>query len=229
MKAISACHARGGRALIGVLANTVRTGEIHEWFAAPGVKTGRGPSRQAPLGVAMELARVGQVEARICVWIGPRCWPHPPALARASTTLLGQSIFVHPANRDERLWAIDLALRSPGVAVVVADGSRLTLKETRRLQLAAEAGDTLGLLLRPPHEIKELSAARTRWCVTPAPSANPDQRWMVELLRCKGLRPTSEARRWAAQRSHATGNVSVAPDVADRPHHAAVAPLRRAL
>jgi protein ImuA len=114
--------------------------------------------------------------------------------------------------------------------VVVADGSRLTLNETRRLQLAAEAGGALGLLLRPAHEIQELSAARTRWRVGPALSADSDQRWTVDLLRCKGLRPTeSGARRWAVQRSHATGDVRVAPEAADRPLSAADAPRRRAL
>jgi hypothetical protein len=141
---------------------------------------------------------------------------------------LHHSLFVHPANDAERTWVIDLALRSPGVAVVVADAPGLTFAQSRRLQLAAEAGGTLGLLLRPPWERREPSVARTRWVVTPAPSINADQRWTVELLRCKGVQPTSgEARRWTVQRSHATSNVCVAPDAPDRSPEAEPATQRR--
>ena len=40
----------------------------------------------------------------------------------------------------------------------VADASGLDMGSSRRLQLAAESGGVLGLLVRPPWEVKELSA-----------------------------------------------------------------------
>ena len=52
------------------------------------------------------------------------------------------------AARDE-LWALDQALRCPGVSAVWTWIDRLDPPAFRRLQLAAETGRTLGLLVRP--------------------------------------------------------------------------------
>ncbi len=249
-EAVEACILRGrgrgrgqgrefrGRA-VGSFGRALQTGCVHEWFGGDGEENGAAGavsrrSWRAPVGMVLETARAvieTADSAPLCVWIGRRCWPNPVAMARASPTLLQRSIFVEPVGRDEKVWAIDLALRSGGAAAVIADASRLSLTESRRLQLAAEAGGALGLLLRPSWEMGELSAARTRWRLSPAISADSDQRWMVELLRCKGLRPSEgEARRWSVRRSHATGDVSVAPDAAHRsPQTEIVAPRRRAL
>ncbi|MEX2213790.1 MAG: hypothetical protein WD768_06670 [Phycisphaeraceae bacterium] len=86
------------------------------------------------------------------------------------TSLLSRSLFIDPPDRAARLWAIELSLRSPAVALVIADGSLLDMSATRKLQLAAEAGLRAGaggiaLLARPPHEQGEISAAVTRWTV----------------------------------------------------------------
>ena len=91
-----------------------------------------------------------------------------------------------------RLWAVDRAAGGPGVAVVVADGSRLDMAATRRLQLAAESGSALVLCARPPREIDHLSAATTRWRVRCASSPDKIPRWDVELLRCKGMGPDGQ-------------------------------------
>jgi hypothetical protein len=82
--------------------------------------------------------------------------------------LLDRSLFVAPdgsSSRREageqfskRLWAIDTALRCPGVTAVVADGTGLTMAATRRLQLAGASTGALVLLARPPHETGEISA-----------------------------------------------------------------------
>jgi len=62
--------------------------------------------------------------------------------------------------------------------VVVADGRGLTMAMTRRLQLAAESGHALALLARDPRDRSQLSAAATRWTVTPvrAKATPPEQR-----------------------------------------------------
>ena len=49
----------------------------------------------------------------------------------------------------EELWALDQALRCPGVAVVLAWMDKVDPLAFRRLQLAAEAGQTLAILRRP--------------------------------------------------------------------------------
>jgi hypothetical protein len=156
---------------------------------------------------------------------------------------LARCILVDPCDEDQRLWAIDQSLRCPGVSAVLADASGLDMGGSRRLQLAAEAGGGLGLLARPPEEVKSLSAAATRWVVSPRVSETKRVSWKVELRRCKagslwGLWSGARAgsvREWVLEWSEGcggrvagrveaaceTGGVRVAPDVAGGPGPAA--------
>lgn len=64
----------------------------------------------------------------------------------------------------------------------------------RRLQLAAETGGGLGLLLRPDIADLAPSAAMTRWRIGPLPAAQAeagldDPGWQLELLRARGGTP----------------------------------------
>jgi len=212
------------------VALSVQSGAIHDWIAAHPVCGRIAGSHHAPLAVLVGVARStanNQPGAERVVWVGRRCWPYPPALVSRSGDhrLLERSVFVDPPTRDERLWAIDVALRSSAASVVIADGAGLTMASSRRLQLAAEAGATVGLLARPPNERGELSAAATRWLVSPGPVDPVDPTtptWTVELLRRKGLRPIAEdARRWAVRLEDGTRLVSVDADARDRPATAA--------
>jgi protein ImuA len=77
----------------------------------------------------------------------------------------------------DALWACEEALKSRGVAVVIAElpeaGEAADFTATRRLTLAARAGGGLGLLLR--HRLLPIAtAATTRWHVASAPST-PDR------------------------------------------------------
>jgi len=77
----------------------------------------------------------------------------------------------------DALWACEEALKSRGVAVVIAElpeaGEAADFTATRRLTLAARAGGGLGLLLRH-RPLPITTAATTRWQVAAAPSA-PDR------------------------------------------------------
>jgi hypothetical protein len=68
-----------------------------------------------------------------------------------------------------RLWAVEEALKSGAVAGAIAALEAPSLVATRRLDLSARAGRALGIALRvkPPDD---LSAARVRWRVGPAPA-----------------------------------------------------------
>lgn len=211
-------------------------GGLHEWFGT-GAASEQGPRRDRfwlpPMALLIGMAWEA-VEAdprRRVIWIGRRCWPYPPALMRHGADrfdrrLLERSVFVETeasrAGHGERVWAIELAARCAGVGAVVADGSGLTMAESRRLQLAAAVSERTAtplLLARPPWEERELSAARTRWRVSPLPFIDDThnengqrQGWALELLRCKGLRTeraTEDARRWAVRRDHATGHITM--------------------
>lgn len=178
-------------------------GSVHECFS-------RAPAASLLSGVVQQSSLRGGRS----VWVGRTCWAQP-GWSDPHT-----SVFVDTGSSGDRVWAIDQALRCRGVACVIADGSGIDMAASRRLQLAAKAGGTLGLLVRPLEDLGELSAARTRWRVTPTPNRHarffPEPRWIVELLRCKGLRPATEMRRWAVQFRHETGDVVVVPDAPDR-------------
>jgi protein ImuA len=201
----------------------LHSGTIHEWFGEAGRRPDRGATFP-PLTILAHLARnaiAKQGGANTAVWIGRRCRPYPPLLSRfgiGAASLLDHSIFVDALEHEERVWAIDIALRSRAVAAVIGDASGLSMSESRRIQLAAGAGGALGLIVRPPRELGEISAAQTRWLVRSEPSSTGAPRWRVELLRCKGVRPLSEdARQITVRWSHETGDVCVVPDALDRP------------
>ncbi|HZL37905.1 MAG TPA: hypothetical protein VFC78_21485, partial [Tepidisphaeraceae bacterium] len=58
--------------------------------------------------------------------------------------------------------------------------------EARRLQLAAERGGGVGILLRQTGRSSAHHAAATRWLVRPAPGARTLQRWNIQLLHGHG-------------------------------------------
>jgi len=238
-----------------VPAHGLMRGKVHEWFglalgeAGPGEpRSGRGNLAGAarapwrpPLCILSHLVwqallprRQGldlRGSASRVAWIGRRVWPYPHILLRGAHApdeqLLTRSLLVDPPDGASRLWAIDLALRCPAVAAVVADGSGLGMSETRRLQLAAEAGSRNGgggfaLLARPPGEARELSAAATRWWVEPAPAPNGRPRWTIELRRVKGMQGSPSGHRWTLEWDHAQGVVISSSDVVDRPGEAAM-------
>src|SRR4051812_5427822 len=218
-------HAGGGYLVLGTGVPEIdaalpkgglKTGATHEWFAPPidGPETARG-HWYPPLTILAHLATKAGAgsdsAAGLLVWVGRRCWPMPAALGGAAE----RSLFVDPDCDDARFWAIDQALRCPGVGAVIADASRLDMAGSRRLQLAAEAGGTVALLARPSHERGVISAAETRWMVRPESAKHRTQnvneggsdfrfalcalRFSLELLRCKGASLGAERRRWVVE------------------------------
>ncbi|QXM24531.1 hypothetical protein KO353_15030 [Elioraea tepida] len=145
------------------------------------------------------LGRAGGLAA----WIAPPQaddLPWPPGLAALG--LAPADLLLIDASGDDALWAAEQALRSPALAAVAAVLPRLDLTVARRLQLAAEAGGTLGLVLRPDEARSSAAgraptAARTRWRVSSlagaggAPHRLGASRWRLDLLLARGGRPGS--------------------------------------
>ncbi len=145
---------------------------------------------------AVLLARSGGT----VLWIasggseGLQAWP--PGLARCGLSP-ANLVLVRAERWADALWAMEEALRCPavtGALLAVEDAARLDLTATRRLQLAAETGGALGLLLRPDAPNPDPSAAASHWRVGPLPSGGgghglEDPRWQLELLRARGGRP----------------------------------------
>ncbi|MFC7476939.1 ImuA family protein [Dankookia sp. GCM10030260] len=159
---------------------------VHEVLAAdPGAAAGF-------CGLLLARAR-GTV-----LWIAaePDAWP--PGLARFGLSP-ADLVLVQAPRRQDALWAMEESLRCPGVAGALLAVDGLDLTAARRLQLAAEAGGAIGLLLCPDTgEAGGATAALTRWRVgalagtaSGIGSAHDlgDPRWSLELLRGRGARP----------------------------------------
>lgn len=85
-------------------------------------------------------------------------------------------IIVEAVSRGELLWAADQALRADGgFCVILEMPDMLSLKESRRLQLAAEQGGGLGLILLRGGI--GTSAAQTRWDCAPVHADMPAWDW----------------------------------------------------
>ncbi len=93
--------------------------------------------------------------------------------------------FVGTATLKDTLWAAEEGLRSGGVGSVLVDLPRPpSLTETRRLQLAAAEGQSLGLILCPPHQ--RATAATMRWMCDPVSSCDWDStHWQWKLIKNK--------------------------------------------
>lgn len=88
-------------------------------------------------------------------------------------------IIVEGVSRGELLWAADQALRAEGgFCVILEMPDTLSLKESRRLQLAAEQGGGLGLLILRGGV--STSAAQTRWKCAPMTAEDPTWDWHCE-------------------------------------------------
>ena len=99
--------------------------------------------------------------------------PHGPGLQELGLPE-GALVLVRVRRPQDALLAMEEGLKCPGLSAVlgeVASPVPDTLTATRRLALAARAGQTIGLLLRPtPGE--EPCASFTRWIIGPAPSTS---------------------------------------------------------
>jgi protein ImuA len=176
------------------------------------------PDQGAALGFATVLVGRLLADGGHVVWIGPRNEWFAPGLAELGIAP-ERLIVVRARARNARLWALEEALRSPGLAAALAQIDQLTLTHSRRLQLAAEAKGVTALLLRPLRADATPSAAATRWRIEAAPSElvpgevtpSPARRagrafgpphWRVSLLRCRGGRTGSWRVAWRREGWH---------------------------
>ena len=100
---------------------------------------------------------------------------------------LRRIVWLRPQTTNDALWALEQTLRTREVGGVLCDIERFTANQFRRIQLAAEAGETCGMLLRPVSVRRQPTWAEARLLVTPQPLGNEEsRRWRVEVLRAKG-------------------------------------------
>ena len=198
-------------------------GALHEILGASGDEE---DGALAAAFVASILGRLIATGGGMVLWCLPRPDLYGPGLA-AHGLDPGRLVLVQAPRDAEILWAMEEGLRARGIAAVVGEIGVLPAVASRRLQLAAERSGVTALLLRrwrdggqAARERALPNAAVTRWRIAALPS-QPSRgepgvgrpRWRVELLRCRGGAPAC----WEMEGADATGHVSLAAPLADRP------------
>lgn len=134
------------------------------------------------------LASQSAVENELWVFVDGQQQLHAAGFASLSLDLR-RMVLVKPERPNDVLWAVEQALRTRGVGVVLCEVDRLSSAAFRRLQLAAETGGSLGILLRPERVRHQPSWAEYRLLVRPLATAGPPsashprRRLLVEVLR----------------------------------------------
>lgn len=123
-------------------------------------------------------------EDRWVAFIAPPYIPYAPALRRAGVNL-AHVLVVHPRENRDALWAMEQALRAGTCGAVLAWPTLVDMKRLRRLQLAAETGNAVGMLFRTVAAAVENSPAALRLRLEPAADA-----LAVHILKRRGGWPT---------------------------------------
>ncbi len=138
----------------------LRRGTLTEWIAA---EPGSGAAR-----LAMRVAGRAQQEGPLII-VDRLQQFYAPAFPAVGVSL-EETILVRPESRIDELWAIEQSLRCVGVGAVLCRIDRLKIQDFRRLQLAAESGTAVGLLVRPSAARRQSGWADVRFLVSPRPS-----------------------------------------------------------
>ena len=176
-------------------------GAVHELLSDP--------RHGLPLSFALLLARAN---SGAIVWCDPQETLYPPAVAAAGVPL--EKLFLlHPKNQADQSWAIAECMRCKGVGVTIARVAKLSRIEARRLQLTAERGGGIGVLLRPLDRNASTYAAATRWLVSPVPGLRTVQKWKIQLIHAHGGRVGQTV---ILEHYHETNTVRAAEQLVDR-------------
>jgi protein ImuA len=198
-------------------------GALHEILGIGGDEEDGALAAAFAAGILGRLAAASDV---MVLWFLPHTDLYGPGLATHGLDPR-HLVLVRTPRDAEILWAMEEGLRAAGIGAVVGEIGSLSAVASRRLQLAAERSGVPAFLLRrwrdggqATRERNLPNAAATRWRITALPSQPPRDepgvgcpRWRVELLRCRGGVPGC----WEVEVADATGHVSLAAALADRP------------
>lgn len=174
-----AVHGRlssGWQTLDNALGGGWLLGGLHELIeAAPGLGAGHLALHAAARALwhnnPRDAAKPDRLHDRWVVQLDPRQTFYPLAALHAGIPM-ERLVVVRPRNSADMLWATEQLLRCRTVAAVIAPVRSLEPRAARRLQLAAEAGGGLGLLLRSGNASGASFAASRLRIIGDVPHAN---------------------------------------------------------
>lgn len=124
------------------------------------------------------MVRLNRQKKRI-VWIAPPYLPYAPALIRAGLDL--QYVMVVDAQPGNVSWAMERLSSTRSCGMVLAWPTRLSEVEARRLQLAAETGDGIGVVLRAGDAAWQARSSALRLKIEPL-----DGKIAIDILKSRG-------------------------------------------
>ncbi|WP_166650926.1 translesion DNA synthesis-associated protein ImuA [Pseudomonas sp. LP_7_YM] len=122
------------------------------------------------------LARLADSGERI-VLVAPPHVPYPQAWQSAGVDL--RQLSVINASDTDALWAVEQCLRSGSCGAVLCWPAKVDDRALRRLQVAAETGQTLAFACRGQHAAANPSPAALRLAIDARPS-------QLRVLKCRG-------------------------------------------
>jgi hypothetical protein len=150
-------------------AGGIGSGSLVEWIGEPasgvatlafavagGLRGARPPGTAGPILVVDRRGRF--YPPAVMPWLEGHLVGKPKAQVAAT----GALVVVRPSRDEDEIWAIDQALRCPGLTAVVAWPENVSSTSLRRWQLAARGSGTVGLLVRPVRARREPSWAEAR-------------------------------------------------------------------
>lgn len=124
-------------------------------------------------------------KGRWLVWITPPYIPYAPALARYGI-VLSRTMVVQAVSHLESIWAAEQILRNHMAGAVLLWSYPNDGRKLRRLQLAAEAGGSWGVLFTRSPSHSSPAALRLRLDTS---SFETTREPMVQVLKCRGGSP----------------------------------------
>jgi protein ImuA len=161
----------------------------------------RNQSGSGAFSLALMIAKQAMVNGKYLIVLDPYRQLYPVALPALGIPI-ERVIALQPNHHADAIWSMDQAFRCSAVGAVIAEVGHLEDRAARRLQLAAEQGGGLGILMRDPVSARnQPSWSDVQWMVRKSTSrfasalsstqlsSTQDARWFdMELMRCNGGR-----------------------------------------
>ncbi len=136
----------------------------------------------ARLGREPDVAAIDEQPGWIA-WVAPPFQPYPPALEQWRIDL-SRLLIVRPRDAGEVLWSAEQALSSGTCAAVLLWPEQCDDQAGRRLQLAAEKGQSWAIAFRPMAASRSPSAAALRIALAATASGT-----RLSILKSRGGQP----------------------------------------
>ena len=128
------------------------------------------------------LAQITNAERHIA-FISPPYVPYAPALVQQGVNL-ERLLIIQAQSAKDVLWSVEQTLRCRAFGAVLAWPTAARDRDVRRLQLAAEAGESIGFIYRPAAAARESSPAAVRLLLQAAQQGA----LRIDVLKCRGAR-----------------------------------------